>query len=195
MTNPAQNRRENSSSFLFALSVLEEELKITTIMEHISSLLSLLVWNISTGAFVSGILLHQTFLRHGEWHRCALDMVLAYLVLTAILLLPPASFGHLIHVPPITPGLVIKLNMYHFCGLFCSMTLYRAVFHPLHSFPGPFLARVSSFYKVNLSRNLRLFEETYKLHQKYGDLVRIGKLKIANNEGNVKNNQALRRSF
>ncbi|KAL4865830.1 hypothetical protein BDV12DRAFT_210914 [Aspergillus spectabilis] len=151
-------------------------------MEHISSLLSLTVWNMATGAFVSGILLHQTFLRHGEWHNCAIDMILAYIVLTSILLFSPASFGHLIHAPPITPGLVIKLDLYHFCGIFCSMTLYRAAFHPLNNFSGPFLARVSSFYKVNLSRNLRLFEETYKLHQKYGDVVRIGpsELSIAN---------------
>ena len=61
-------------------------------------------------------------------------------------------------------------------GLYGSMVIYRVILHPLRSFPGPALARVSKFwhvFKVADRRNYLLLE---KLHGQYGDIVRTGRL-------------------
>ena len=58
--------------------------------------------------------------------------------------------------------------------LFSSIATYRVAFHQLHGFSGPFLAKITKFwhmYHCLDSRNYQLME---KLHDKYGDFVRIG---------------------
>jgi cytochrome P450 len=60
-------------------------------------------------------------------------------------------------------------------GLFSSMLIYRAFFHRLRHYPGPFLAKLSTFYITARSvKKLHLFEEVQKLHAQYGDYVRLG---------------------
>ncbi|CRK18662.1 hypothetical protein BN1708_012423 [Verticillium longisporum] len=56
------------------------------------------------------------------------------------------------------------------------MVLYRSLFHPLRRFPGPFAAKLSGAYSTRLARkNEQFFIEAKKLHETYGDFVRIGK--------------------
>lgn len=58
--------------------------------------------------------------------------------------------------------------------------LYRlSPFHPLASYPGPFAARISKFWAAyntftrgDMHRTLRA------LHEKYGEVVRVGKLAL-----------------
>ncbi|KAJ5758202.1 Cytochrome P450 [Penicillium nucicola] len=60
------------------------------------------------------------------------------------------------------------------------MLVYRAFLHRLSRFPGPFLARLSNFYVTALSgKKLQLCDEIQKLHQQYGDYVRIGPTEIS----------------
>ncbi|KAL4883972.1 cytochrome p450 monooxygenase [Aspergillus karnatakaensis] len=132
-------------------------------------------WNTLAGACLSGVLLHQTFLRRGEWHSSGLSLIFSYSALTLALLYFAATPNFTIYNVTVTPVLVIKALLCHFVGLVASLTVYRAVFHPLRHFPGPLSARFSNFYRVYLSWNLRVFEETYKLHQQHGDIVRVGK--------------------
>jgi cytochrome P450 family 628 len=64
---------------------------------------------------------------------------------------------------------------FNLAGLYSSMPLYRAFFHQLSVYPGPFLARLSNFYITAKSvKKLHLFEVVQKLHAQYGDYVRIG---------------------
>jgi hypothetical protein len=66
-------------------------------------------------------------------------------------------------------------------GLVGSILTYRAFFHRLHRFPGPFPAKLSRFYAMkNAARNLKANEDIQKLHEKYGDFVRVGKLDLLN---------------
>jgi hypothetical protein len=70
-------------------------------------------------------------------------------------------------------GATLLLGTYA-TGVYGSMIIYRLFFHPLRHFPGPVLARVSKFWHVfRLSglQNQLLLED---LHQKYGDIVRVG---------------------
>ena len=57
-----------------------------------------------------------------------------------------------------------------------SMITYRLFFHRLNNFPGPFPAKVTRFsamYDAHTS-GLRYHQQLDRLHQKYGDFVRVG---------------------
>lgn len=57
-----------------------------------------------------------------------------------------------------------------------SMITYRLFFHRLNNFPGPFAAKVTRFsamYDAHTS-GLRYHQQLDRLHQKYGDFVRVG---------------------
>ncbi|GKZ77667.1 hypothetical protein AnigIFM56816_011408 [Aspergillus niger] len=70
---------------------------------------------------------------------------------------------------------VSVLNIYFYFSLFASVLTYRAFFHRLHHFPGPFSLKLSKFVTgyENLEKN-RNFERVWNLHKQYGDIVRTG---------------------
>ena len=61
-------------------------------------------------------------------------------------------------------------------ALFASMTVYRLIFHPLRSFPGPFMYKISKLWHVlkvaPSQQNYRILDQ---LHHEYGDFVRTGR--------------------
>ncbi|KAL5047501.1 hypothetical protein BDW71DRAFT_213947 [Aspergillus fruticulosus] len=61
-------------------------------------------------------------------------------------------------------------------SLWTSILVYRAFFHPLKNFPGPFCARLSKFWSLSkvLETNIRWYRALDALHEQYGDLVRTG---------------------
>jgi len=60
-------------------------------------------------------------------------------------------------------------------SLFGSMVIYRTVFHPLRSFPGPIPARITKLWHMQNSLSLPNHLLMEKLHEQYGDFVRTGK--------------------
>jgi hypothetical protein len=59
--------------------------------------------------------------------------------------------------------------------LLASIAVYRLFFHRCHSFPGPFVAKVTRFYATYSSaKDLQYYKELEKAHVKYGDFVRTG---------------------
>lgn len=59
------------------------------------------------------------------------------------------------------------------------MVIYRAFFHRIRHFPGPFWAGVSRFYAFGLAaKNLQYNVELQKLHEEYGDFIRTGMLQF-----------------
>lgn len=59
-------------------------------------------------------------------------------------------------------------------GLAGSILLYRALFHRLHRFPGPFFANLTRFYAMKkATTNLQANLDVQKLHEHYGDFVRV----------------------
>ncbi|KAL4951186.1 cytochrome P450 [Aspergillus filifer] len=140
-------------------------------------------WPPAAGAFLSGALLHQISFRHGEWHLYGLDILGSYLALTtALLLFSKYVLNSGARAEAITPFAVLETVAYHLAGVFTSTLVYRAFFHRLGRFPGPFAARLSGAYKVYLARNLRQYQEVRSLHRQYGDIVRVGpsELSLAN---------------
>jgi hypothetical protein len=61
-------------------------------------------------------------------------------------------------------------------SLFSSILIYRALFHPLKRFPGPFNARLSKFWTLKqvVESKLRWWKILDQLHEQYGDYVRTG---------------------
>ncbi|KAG6872248.1 hypothetical protein C0995_011597 [Termitomyces sp. Mi166 len=89
-----------------------------------------------------------------------------------------------------TPTLLTALNALHstsvlsaafttFCAfwvtLSISIVLYRlSPFHPLAKYPGPLLCRVSKMYMAFLSLGGKQHTYYLRLHEQYGDVVRVG---------------------
>ncbi|KAL6412087.1 hypothetical protein AUP68_04469 [Ilyonectria robusta] len=59
-------------------------------------------------------------------------------------------------------------------ALLVTIIIYRLVFHPLASIPGPRLAAISSIWHAYHARNGRMAHLGRTLHRRYGPVVRVG---------------------
>lgn len=129
-------------------------------------------------AFAAGVLLHVGVFTRGEWDLYTTKLLGTSIILNAslagVLFYSGAEeFG--------TRWAAFKaaslLSSAVWVGLYSSILVYRGAFHRLNRFPGPFWARISNFYVTSLSvKKFQLYEEVQKLHEKYGDIVRLGEL-------------------
>ncbi|CAI7641908.1 unnamed protein product [Penicillium pancosmium] len=136
-------------------------------------------WSLS--AFVSGATTHLLLYRHREWDVKSLGLVQSYgsILLISYMLERMAVLDHLLEIAMPT-NWAFKALGYHILGLYLSMLFYRAFWHRLSGFPGPYLAKLSNFYVTGLSaRKFQLYDEVEKLHQKYGDYVRLGPTELS----------------
>lgn len=151
-----------------------------TNMNMIVSNLALTHNSINATAFLAGVFLHVFVFRLGEWDTAATGIIACFSALYVtsavggIAYLPVESHDSWMALRLISTIFVILL-----AGLSTSIFIYRALFHPLRRFPGPFLARLSSAYPTSLAlKRLHFFEEAQKLHAIYGDYLRIGRRKF-----------------
>lgn len=123
-------------------------------------------------ALASGVTTHLLLYRHGEWDLQAPKIVISY----AALLFAALTVEHMNVLEIAAPRQwAVGMLGCHILGVYGSILIYRAFFHRLSQFPGPFPARLSNFYVTTLSaKNFHLYEETQKLHKQYGDYVRLG---------------------
>jgi hypothetical protein len=65
-------------------------------------------------------------------------------------------------------------------SLWTNMLIYRAFFHPLNNFPGPFGAKLTKFwgFRKVFESKIRYFKVAGKLQEQYGDYVRAGATQI-----------------
>jgi hypothetical protein len=133
-------------------------------------------------AFLLGVLSHIALFNRGEW-----DVATAKLCVFVITgqALGAAALWH--YFPGEYPTLftplkiVIGITSFWVLGIFTSILTYRAFFHRLNIFPGPYLARLSNLYPTSLTaKRLHLYEEVQSLHRQYGDIVRLGEYYISN---------------
>ncbi|KAL9025019.1 MAG: hypothetical protein Q9196_006084 [Gyalolechia fulgens] len=59
-------------------------------------------------------------------------------------------------------------------GLYTSLLVYRIFLNPLNVFPGPWLARITSFDLPFRIRKSQLYKTLQELHRQHGHFVRIG---------------------
>lgn len=64
-------------------------------------------------------------------------------------------------------------------GFLTSLSIYRLYLHRCRKFPGPLMAKLTRFYAVYLNaKDAQYYQELGKLHEEYGDYLRIGILLI-----------------
>jgi hypothetical protein len=120
-------------------------------------------------AVALGLASHNLYFIRGEHHLAAPAIFVGAIVLSILIYvyeyrLAPA------HAAFNAFSIIGAFN----AALFTSMTVYRTLFHPLRSFPGPFSARISKLwhsYNILDSKN-HVF--LHGLYEKYGPIVRTG---------------------
>ncbi|KAF2202848.1 cytochrome P450 [Delitschia confertaspora ATCC 74209] len=126
--------------------------------------------------FVGGIgILSHFVLSHGEpdfyFHYILLGWTTIWTLATGVVYTTDSNVHSLSEAIAVTMS---AAGVYYGSLLF-SMLVYRAFFHRLRKFPGPFMAGLSKFYGMSLAaKNYQYYRETEKLHAKYGDYVRTG---------------------
>lgn len=120
-----------------------------------------------------GILSHVGYFMRGEHHR------LAYQFFLAAVTFPVLSVASLVFLQtPILQSVKLTATFYYsyMTGLYGSIFVYRGFLHRLHSFPGPFWAKIWRLWFVSqVAARLDNFKVLDRLHQEYGTYVRVGK--------------------
>jgi cytochrome P450 family 628 len=126
-------------------------------------------------AVAVGILAHLFVFRIGEWDLATTSLIVSFF---GFQLVSAAALSNLAsdHVSLFDAQIIVsRLAFLALGGIFSSMVVYRAFFHRLCKFPGPFWARISNLYVTSLSaKKLHLYAEVQELHRQYGDIVRLG---------------------
>jgi len=125
-------------------------------------------------AAASGIASHLFVFIHGERHTQGLRILGGLFVSTLIASVYFNQSRRLsVKEAVALSSLLIAIYV---VAVWTSMVIYRIFFHRLKQFPGPFLAKVTKLYHAfYLDSKLRNCDEIKKLHEEYGDIVRIGK--------------------
>jgi hypothetical protein len=128
----------------------------------------------SISALVLGVVTHLGWFIRGEHQRYAPQLAASVplFYISATILLSTVLRMHALTAMATMTNLYVAFGL----GLFGSMFVYRVFFHRLRKFPGPFLASVTQLYQVWSVRHLNGYLWLDELHQKYGPVVRIGKL-------------------
>lgn len=124
-----------------------------------------------------GVLSHQLYFKRGEHHMYGIRYLQAFFILNGLSIYALSSFG----ARPVDVALKITFSAAacYLTGVYSSLLLYRAFFHPLRNIPGPFLARLSSFWYTTQVLNADAPEKLLKLHEKYGPFLRIASNEVS----------------
>jgi len=124
-------------------------------------------------AATAGIASHLLYFNRGEHHMHGLRYVQAFILFTFTSVL--ALHKLLNHDLSDALVTVLVTEGYYFAGLYSSLVLWRLCLNPSNRIPGPFIARLSSFWwTFHIGMESRAFLKAQKLHAKYGSFVRIG---------------------
>lgn len=121
-------------------------------------------------AAAAGLVTHNVFFKHGEHH---LDSPWLFRLSVAALASLP-SLGLMHGSSYSRDGFLVLASFV--LALFLSITSYRLLFHPLHSFNGPLLNRASKLWHVWKILDSQGFLYLDQLHKQYGEFVRTGLL-------------------
>ncbi|EOD49280.1 putative cytochrome p450 protein [Neofusicoccum parvum UCRNP2] len=118
---------------------------------------------------------------HGLVQFIEIDIFLPHMLFAAILFVIPAFVYIDVGLCSATPSDSAARLVCFALGLAASVLVYRAFFHRLRRFPGPFAARLSKLHAVYLSTNFQYNLELQKQHAQYGDIVRTAIAKYDEN--------------
>lgn len=119
-----------------------------------------------------GVVSHLAYFIHGEHHRQAFRYFIAFLTFPVIAVATQVILGL-----PILLALQQTAIFYstYLTGLYSSLFFYRAFFHRLNSFPGPFGAKISKLWHASkVFRTIDNYKHLARMHAEYGTFVRTG---------------------
>jgi hypothetical protein len=120
----------------------------------------------------AGVFCHHAYFIRGE-HLTDIPVILRYVAL--LLVIGIATLTLTTRLSLLDSGLFFaRLCAAFLAGSWTSVLIYRAFFHRLGRFPGPFAARLSQFYHSWSVRRLDQYRWLDDLHKTYGPVVRIG---------------------
>ncbi|KAJ6787253.1 hypothetical protein PWT90_08174 [Aphanocladium album] len=125
-------------------------------------------------AFGAGVAAQMLVFSRGEWDNHGRDIVVGAVLLNFALAAALHGSPSFTYDWQTALRAATTLELAALAGLFSSMLVYRAFFHALCRFPGPFSARLFNFYVVKLSKRSQLYKEVQQLHEQHGDIVRTG---------------------
>lgn len=125
------------------------------------------------GAALVGISSHHAYFIHGD-HTITLPPLLIIMICVCSVIIIGLRAFSTVSVSQSVPIIGEHCAAY-LAGLWGSILLYRAFFHRLRGFPGPFAARLSQFYHLWCVRRFDRYRWLDGLHKKYGPVVRIGR--------------------
>lgn len=131
-------------------------------------------WQATAGvSALAGVLSHHIVFRPYEIDGAAWDLVFAYIALFISLCIAYAQIAGFAFFESLCRTVLVATT--YNVSLTASILVYRAFFHRLRPFPGPFNARLSRFYAFHkATKTIRGCEDIQELHEKYGDFVRVG---------------------
>ncbi|CAF3494344.1 unnamed protein product [Fusarium graminearum] len=123
--------------------------------------------------FFLGVASHVLAFRKGEWDMWTMPFICTWITYQAV---TPCALNQLRPMAYFDAMILANKWLFSFLfGMTSSILIYRGFFHRLNKFPGPFVARLSNVYASWLAiKEEHMYLEVQKLHQKYGDIVRIG---------------------
>ena len=122
-------------------------------------------------AAAAGLLSHVCYFNRGEHHLYGVRYLQAFIAALVFAVLvhyrQGGSVGEAL-------AQVIPIASCYVAGLYASLIAYRAIFHPLNKFPGPFGARISRLWLSAQLKDGDVYRKVHRLHEQYGDFVRVG---------------------
>ncbi|KAI9645352.1 hypothetical protein NHQ30_006088 [Ciborinia camelliae] len=136
---------------------------------------TLYITAIAAGVFLHTIVKNREFDRHP--FSILLVVIASHIVLSIIFQYHSDSDSD-IDTPTFREAqkLAFGLVSMAIVSLWMNILVYRAFFHPLRKFPGPFGARLSKFWSLGkvIESKFRWYQVVGELKEEYGDYVRTG---------------------
>ncbi len=119
-----------------------------------------------------GVASHLGYFIHGE-HHMQTTKITALFIITPLVLFVAIS-RHIVDNSYMEAAKITGVGTgCYFTTLSTSILIYRAFFHPLRNFPGPFRARLSKVVHVLwIAKSSKNYLLQGKLFEKYGEFVR-----------------------
>ena len=128
-------------------------------------------------AAILGVLSHIVYFRRGEHHKETLPYLQLFAASIPLSALALAHFLHFTYAQALLRALCIVASF--LAGVWTSMIIYRAFFHRLNKFPGPWPLKLTKFCQFVSTWKLDAFRRSHRQHQKFGKFVRTGRSTVS----------------
>jgi tryprostatin B 6-hydroxylase len=125
-----------------------------------------------TLAVVAGVSTHLGYFIRGEHHLYGTRYIQIFTALFLTTIVLDIRFAHQSFTCAVSEATLFATC--YFFGLYASLLVYRAFFHPLNKFPGPFGNRLGNLWFSAQLGGADAYKQVLRLHTKYGPFVRVG---------------------